>query len=316
MHNAFEPRLLHPLRHRVGRKAEPAVGIFFTQELQLMRCKIDDQEPTLGAQYAGSLADGMATVVEKVQHLVDDDDIEGIAWYRKIEDVALPDAAIAYARMVEPTAGKGQHLATEIDAETALDFGTEQFENASRPGAEIEQGTKRAGKQQGTNLCLDCLIWRVKLADTVPLGGVPAEIVLRRPDPRSPHTGKSFTVARDDRIGGVERSDQVLHHGSRRTMFGAAEKRPRTLTEALHQLRLRQQFKMARYPRLRLAQDFRELRHGELRFGQQTENAQAGLLAGGLEGGIQIIKGNPRHHGGTLPNCVGQHSRTEDRHKD
>src|ERR1700730_3489760 len=210
--------------------------------------------------------------------------------------------------MVEPAAGESQHLVAEIDAETALDLGTEQFENATRPGAEIKQGTERAGKQQGADFRLDRVIGGVKLPNAVPLGCVAAEIVLRRLDSSRPHAGEPLAVARNDRVGGVERADQTLHHGGRRTMFSAAEKRPRTLTEGVHQLRLRQKLEMARYPGLRLAQDFRELRHGQLRFSQQTEDAQARLLPGGLEGGIQIIEGDPHNHGGTIPNCVGQDS--------
>ena len=133
-----------------------------------------------------------------------------------------------------------------------------------------------------------------------------AEIVLRRLDPRGPHAGEPLAVARDDRIGRIEGADEIFRDGSRRPVLGAAEKCPGTFAETLHQLRLRQQLEMARYARLRLAQDFGELRHGEFRFGQEAENAQTGFLPGCLEGGVQIIEGDPRDHGGTLPNRLGQ----------
>src|SRR5215470_1635381 len=187
MHNAFEPRLLHPLRHCVGRKAEPAVSIFFTQEFELMRRKVNDQQPTLRAQHPSRLPDGTAAIVEKMQHLVNDDDIEGIARYRKVENVALSNAAITDACVVKPAAGESQHFVVEIDAETALDLGTEQFEDAARPGAEIKQGTERAGKQQRADLGLNRLIRGMKLADAVPLSCIAAEIVLCCLDSGGPH---------------------------------------------------------------------------------------------------------------------------------
>src|SRR5262249_52933805 len=162
---AFEPRLLHPLRDCLGREAEPAMGILFAQELKLMRAKVDDQEPALRPQHPGRLADGAAAVIKKVQHLMDDDHIKGVARHGKIEDVALPDAAIADTGVVEPAAGDGQHLAAEIDPETTLDLGAEQFKNAAGPGAEIEQGTKRAVQQQRTDFRLDGIVAGVKPAD-------------------------------------------------------------------------------------------------------------------------------------------------------
>src|SRR5262249_12986707 len=102
----------------------------------------------------------------------------------------------------------------------------EQFKNTPRPGAEIEQGTERAGKQQGTNLGFDRMVGGVKLADTVPLGCMPAEIVLRRLDPGSAYAGKTFAVACNDRISGVECANQTFHHRRRRTVLRTTEKSP------------------------------------------------------------------------------------------
>src|ERR1700730_4351775 len=111
---------------------------------------------------------------------------------------------MADAGMGEPAAGESQHLVAEIDAETALDLGTEQFENATRPGPEIKQGTERAGKQQGADFRLDRVIGGVKLANAVPLGCVAAEIVLGRLDPRGPHAGEPLAGAGKDRVRVVE----------------------------------------------------------------------------------------------------------------
>src|SRR6266853_3349358 len=106
--------------------------------------------------------------------------------------------------------------------------------------------------------------------------------------------------------------------GGRRAMLGAAEKSPGALAESLHQLRLRQQLEMARYPWLRLAQDFREFRNSEFGFGEKAENAKTGFLPCCLEGGVQIIEADLRIHSGTLPNRLGQDSGpvAVDRHKD
>src|SRR5262249_29572689 len=163
---------------------------------------------------------------------------KGVARHGKIEDVALPDAAIADAGVVEPATGDSQHLAAEIDPETTLDLGAEQFKNAARPGAEIEQGTKRPVQQQGADIPLDRIIGSVKPADAIPLHCVAAEIVLRGLDPSGPHAGEPFAVARNDRIGRIEGADEIFGDGSRWPMLGAAEKCPRTLAETLDQLRL------------------------------------------------------------------------------
>src|SRR5262249_19497598 len=122
MHHALEPCLFHPLRYGVGRETEPAMGILFAEEFKVMGREVDDQEPALRPQHARGLADRAAAVVEKVQHLMDDHDIKGVARYREIEDIALTDAAIADACMVEPAAREGQHFTAEIDPETALDL--------------------------------------------------------------------------------------------------------------------------------------------------------------------------------------------------
>ena len=66
-------------------------------------------------------------------------------------------------------------------------------------------------------------------------------------------------------------------------MLGQAEERPGALAEALDQPGLGQQLEMARDARLRLAQDLGEIGDGQFGLGQQRQDAQARLLAGGLE---------------------------------
>ena len=134
---------LHPLRHGLGRKAEPAMGVLLAQEFQIVRREIDHQQPAAGPQHARRLADGARAVVEEVQHLMDDDDVEGVLRQREIVDVALAHAAMAQARAVEPRARQRQHVERQIDAEAALDPRPEQFEHAPGAGAEIEQRAER-----------------------------------------------------------------------------------------------------------------------------------------------------------------------------
>ncbi len=135
----IEPGGLHPLRHGFGRKAEPAVGVLVAQEFEIVRREIDDQQPPAGPQHARRLVDRAPTVVEKVQHLVDDDGVERILRQREVVDVALPHAAMAQAGAVKPRARQRQHVERHVEAETALDATAEQLQHAPGAGAEIEQ---------------------------------------------------------------------------------------------------------------------------------------------------------------------------------
>ena len=134
---------VEPLGHGLGRKAEPAMGMLVAQELEIVRREIDHQQPPGRPQHPRRLLDGARAVVEEVQHLVDDDEIEGIARQRQIVDVALPDAAMTQAGAIEPRARHGQHVERKIEAEAAFDLGAEQLQHAAGAGAEIEQGGRR-----------------------------------------------------------------------------------------------------------------------------------------------------------------------------
>ncbi len=92
------------------------------QEFLLMRREVDHQQPPARAQHARRLADRARAVVEEVQHLVQDDDVEGIVGQRQVVDVALAHAAIFQARALEPVARQQQHVEREVEAEPALDL--------------------------------------------------------------------------------------------------------------------------------------------------------------------------------------------------
>ena len=119
------------------------MGVLVAQEFEIVRREVDHQQPPAGPQHARRLVDRARAVVEEVQHLVDDDDVERILRQREIVDVALPDAAMAQAGAVEPRARERQHVERQVEAEAALDRGSEQFQHAPGAGAEIEQRAQR-----------------------------------------------------------------------------------------------------------------------------------------------------------------------------
>src|SRR5262249_46745930 len=78
MTDHIEPGLLQPLGYRLFCKAEPAVGMFLSQKFELVRRKVDDQQPTLRTQDTRSLAQRARTIVQIVQYLVHDHDVERV----------------------------------------------------------------------------------------------------------------------------------------------------------------------------------------------------------------------------------------------
>ena len=256
MDHALKPGLLHPPRHHVGREAEPAMGVLVTQEFQFVRREVHDQQPALGPQHAGCLMDGAPAVVEKVQHLMDDDDIEGVVRDREVEDVALANAAVANAGMIQPRAGEGQHLAAEIDSESALDLGAEHFKYPAGASAEVEQRTEWTVEQQGADFRLYGFVGGMKAADTVPIRGMAAKVVLGRLYPRGAYVSQPLAVAGNGWVGRIDGLNEAVGNRGGRSLPTAAEKGPRTLPEPLHQLGFHQQLEVARNPRLRLSKDF------------------------------------------------------------
>ena len=152
------------------------MGVLLAQEFEIVRREIDDQQPAARPQHARGFADGAGAVVEEVEHLMDDDDVEGIARQRQVVDVAVAHAAMLEAGAIEPRAGERQHVERQIEADAALDIGREQFEHAPGAGAEIEQRADRLVGKRGADRFLDCGVGDVQLADAVPFGGVAAEI--------------------------------------------------------------------------------------------------------------------------------------------
>ena len=205
------------------------------QEFLLMRREVDHQQPPARPQHARRLADGAAAVVEEVQHLMQDDDVEGIVGERQVVDVALAHAAMLQARALQPVARQQQHVERQIEAEPALDLGAEQFEHAAGAGAEIQERAERLVGERGADRVLHRLIGDMQLADAVPLGGMRAEIGLRGGGARRPHRGEPLAVARDGRVGRIEPVEQRAGDLGAAAMLGQPEEGPGALAEALDQ---------------------------------------------------------------------------------
>lgn len=75
--------------------------MLLAQEFQRMRREIDDDQASCRTQKPSRLVDGAGGIVEIVQHLMDGDEIEGIALDRRREDVALPNLRVRNAGLVE-----------------------------------------------------------------------------------------------------------------------------------------------------------------------------------------------------------------------
>ena len=93
-------------------------------------------------QHARRLAEGARAVIEKVQDLMDDDDVERVARQREVVDVALAHAAMFQSGAVEPLARQRQHVERQIETEPALDIAGKQFEHPPGAGAEIKHAPR------------------------------------------------------------------------------------------------------------------------------------------------------------------------------
>ena len=219
-----------------------------------------------------------------------DDDVESVVAERQIVEVALAHAAIFQAGALQPVARDGQHVERQIEAEAALDLRAEHFQHAPGAGAEIEQRAERLVGERGADRVFHRRVGDMQLADAVPLGGVRAEIGLRRGGARLAHGGELGAVAGDGLVGRIEMRQQRAGDLGAAAVLGQAEERPGAFAEALDQTGLGQQLEVARDARLRLAQDVGQVGDGQLGLGQQRQQAQARVLAGRFEGRVEGIE--------------------------
>ena len=132
----------------------------------------------------------------------------------------------------------------------------------------------------------------MQAADTVPLRGMAAEVILRRGDAGGAHIGEALMVARYDGVGRIELFNEPAHQLRLGAALGTAEERPGSLAEPFDEARLGQQLEMPGDSRLRLAQNLGQLRNRQFSLGQQHQDAQAGFLAGRLEQRCQVVVRN------------------------
>ena len=179
------------------------MGVLVAEKFEIVGGKIDDQQPSPGAQHARRLGDRAAAVVEEVQDLVDKHDIERISRQRKVIDVAMADAAMPQPGPVQAVAGKRQHVEGKVEAQAPLDVGTEEFEHAAGAGAEIEEGAHRGARQRRFDSRFNGFVGNMELADAVPLGCVAAKIGLGDGGAMGSHGGEALAVARHGGVGRV-----------------------------------------------------------------------------------------------------------------
>ena len=79
----------------VDREAEAPMRELVAQEFLVMGGEIDHQEPPARPQRPRGFGERARGIVEEVQHLVDDDEVIGVALDRRRVDVALAQGNIA-----------------------------------------------------------------------------------------------------------------------------------------------------------------------------------------------------------------------------
>ena len=171
----------------------------------------------------------------------------------------------------------------QVDAETALDLGREQFEHAPGAGAEVEERAERTFGERRLDGGFDLLVRDVQIADAVPFAGMAAEIVLRRLGVGGPQRLQPLAVAGERRIAWIEARHQVAHLRPAAAVLVEPEKRPCALAEPLDEPGIQEQPKMPGNAWLRLPQDLAKVGDAQLAVGEERQNAQPRPLSGGLE---------------------------------
>src|SRR4029078_12843626 len=117
-----------------------------------MRGEVDDKPEPARTRPARGFDNGARTVVEEMQHLMNQHRVKRVVRQSKIVDVALPHAAMAQPGADEPRAGESKHIDGEVEAKSPFDLRSEQLQHAACAGAEVEQAAdgrlhKRTGNR-------------------------------------------------------------------------------------------------------------------------------------------------------------------------
>ena len=264
------------------REAEAAMGLRLAQEFEAVRREIDHEKPPAGRDEAGRLADRARGIVEVVQHLMDDDEVEGVARERRRVDVALPQLDAGEAGLLEIGAGDREHGVACIEPDGPRTPRREELQHAAGAGAEIERGCGSGVGPSASSTAASTAAsgaWRDRIRSH---SGASRAKKAWAACARCARTASSRV--RSSRSCWSARSRAIEHRPQdpgRRAPVGQPEEGPGALAVALHEAGLDQKLQMARDARLRLAQDVGEVGDRQLALGQQGQDPQPRLLGGG-----------------------------------
>ena len=140
------------------------------------------------------------------------------------------------------------------------------------------------------NLFFDGSVGDVQLADAVPLGGVPAKIILCRGGARArTAASRSRSRAMTGSPGSSVRNQAAGNIGGAAALAEPKEC-PRAFAEALDQAGFGEEPQMPRKPRLGLPEDFGEVGDRQFGFRQQRQNTQPRGFTGRFERARQSRK--------------------------
>ena len=163
----------------------------------------------------------------------------------------------------------------EINAEGLLGLGREEFQDAARARAEIDQGFDPLLAEHGLHGSFHILFTDVQRAEFFPVGGIAAEIAGGQLGPLGSNGFKAGEIAGKGAIVAGQHIDDGARQGSAQAFFTQAEEHPIALLVARHQACFDHELEMAADARLALAQDLGEFADIEFAVGEDKENADA-----------------------------------------
>ncbi len=285
--HVIDPGTATPVRDIDAGKSEPAVSELLAHVPMVVFGEVDDEQPTPWAKGPSSFGDGRPWIVEEVEHMMQDDHVDGGRLEVESVGIALTDGAVG--EVVQPAAGHVEHLGAQVDADSEADPRREQFEDPSGTRPDIEQGVNVEVLDGAEERVLEVLVGDVEIAERIPVIGDALEVGGSGFGPSGPHHRETVEVTLycgvieiDERQHGIEEVPPDAH------MSGAIEDAG-ALGLTVEQAGFGQQTKVSTDARLALAQNPTQLTDRELTLGQDDEGSQPRRLGGGSKGGKQII---------------------------
>ena len=186
------------------------MGLALAQLLEIVRRKIDDQEPPAGGDETGRLAQRPGRVVEIVQHLVQHHEVEAAAPEGRRVNVALAQIDPRQTEPFEVGAGDRQHGMARIEPGGAGRARREQAEHLAGAGAQIDHMADRPIAQHVEHRRLDGRFGHMQGAQPVPFRGEPGEEGLRRFSPLGSDRIEPGPILRERRRRTLQGGDQRL----------------------------------------------------------------------------------------------------------